>query len=199
MRKMTTLYKQYFDRLPNNKGRVFTHITDEVRDENKWVFTDTTTKAYKKLDGTACAIIDGKLYARYMVRQRSADKPKKYPEDGIPAQPKEDPNTGQHPYWVPTDDKKEYKYHNEAFARMTNKEDGTYELCGPKINGNKENLAENILINHNSTELIVQLPKELTFESIKDMVSNYKGEGFVLKNSSGDMCKIRRCDFKLNY
>lgn len=181
------------------KGRVFTHVSNEVRPENSWVFTDPTTKAYKKLDGTACAVISGKLYARYMVKQRGPNKPAVYPEDGIPAQPEKDLATGQHPYWVPTEGKPHYKHQNEALEKFPDLPDGTYEFCGPIINKNKENLSSNTFINHNSSDLIVELPKELTFESLKEMVKNYPGEGFVFKNDSGQMCKLRRVDFKFNY
>ena len=90
MKKMTTLFKMEFDILPNGKGRMFRELSKEINEENNWVITDKTTKAYRKIDGTACSIINGELYARYMVKMRNGNKPSVIPENGIPAQEKED-------------------------------------------------------------------------------------------------------------
>jgi hypothetical protein len=201
MKKMTTLYVTTFKEPANGKrGRIFDKLSNEVREENQWVFSDPTTKAYRKLDGAAAAIINGKLYARYMVRTNKGGKVRKIPENGIPAQEKPDENTGQHPYWVPTKGRPEYKWHNLAFDNQPDLPDGTYELCGIKINQNKENLKEDaVLLNHNNPSLIVELPERLNFDSIKDLIENLNQEGIVFKNDAGEMCKIRKVDYKFDY
>jgi hypothetical protein len=195
MKKMTTLYKQEFDQLPNNKGRVFSGLSQETNTENDWVFTDPTTVAYRKLDGASAAIINGKVYYRYMSRQRK-NTPAQIPVDGIPAQPNIDEATQTHPYWVPAEAKGNGKHHYDAFINQPNLPDGTYELIGPSINGNAEHAVTNILVPHNANKLLVKLPTELTRESLKQLIMSQPWEGLVFRNSNDDMCKLRRVDFK---
>lgn len=200
MKKMTTLFVQNFEPVPSGKGRIFTGLSEEVRPENAWVFTDPSVKAYRKLDGTAAAIIDGVIYARYMVRHRKGNKPPIIPENGIPAQPNKDEGSNSHPYWVPAHSSPHYKYHVQAFEKQPGLPDGTYELCGTKINGNKEGLDdEAFLWNHDDENLLLDMPYPLTFDSIKVWISSMPYEGVVFKNDSGQTCKIRRVDFQVDY
>ncbi len=200
MKKMSTLYKMLFDYLPNNKGRIFKGLSQEINQENSWVFTDKSTRAYRKLDGTACAIINGKMYAIYMVKT-DKNKQRQVPKNGIPAQELPDANTKLHPYWVPTEGDAKYKWHNHAYnLDGAWNHDGTYELVGKKINANKEGLDEDaILWNHNDENLLIELPDEITFESLRELIASKPWEGIVFKNDSGQLCKLRRCDFGLKY
>lgn len=94
---------------------------------------DEGVKATRKYDGTACAIIDGLLYKRYDVK-----KGKAVPKFAIPCQ-EPDHITGHWPHWVLCQrDNPADKYHFEGLDNLDRKEDGTYELCGPKIQGNPE-------------------------------------------------------------
>ena len=56
MKKISTLFKKDI----NNLGRVI----NEINPENNWVF-DGKAIATQKFDGSACAVINGKLYKRY--------------------------------------------------------------------------------------------------------------------------------------
>jgi len=194
MRKMTTLYKQEFTSLSDNKGRIFSGLSQETNKENDWVFTDPTTVAYRKLDGASAAIINGKIYSRYMSRQRK-NTPAQIPKDGIPAQPHIDEATQTHPYWVPAEPKGQGKHHYNAFINQPGLSDGTYELIGPTVNGNPEEYDVNTLVSHTDPSLLIPLPNTLTRESLKSLVLSQPYEGVVFRNSNDDMCKLRRVDF----
>lgn len=124
MKKIGTLFKKD----PNDLSRVI----NEVDPDNEWVIKGEGT-ATRKFDGSACAIIDGQLYKRYDVK-----KGRSVPEFAIPCQ---DPDsiTGHWPHWLLCQyDKPEDKFFLEGFDNLEHKEDGTYELCGPKVQGNLE-------------------------------------------------------------
>ena len=78
---------------------------------------------------------------------------------------------------------------------MQDKSDGTYELCGPKVQGNPEQLETHTLIKHGCETLLVP---DLSFEGIKSFLENHDIEGIVFHHKSDDrMCKIRKSDFGL--
>lgn len=114
--------------------------------------------ATRKWDGTACAIIGGRLYKRYDAKVDASGKPKKkVPGEFIPCGDP-DPVTGHWPGWVPVEPH-DY-WHQEAWERLmryyigigsVTPPDWTYELCGPKINGNPEGLPFHALIPHGRT------------------------------------------------
>jgi hypothetical protein len=181
MKKISTLFKKD----PNNLGRVI----NEVNPENQWVF-DGEGIATRKFDGTATAIINGELYKRYDVK-----KGKQVPENAIPCQ-EQDEVTGHWPHWVkcernnPAD-----KWHFVGFDALEKKEDGTYELCGEKVQGNAEKINGHKLIKHGIE--VLQLPS-LNFEDLKLYLSDPKNdiEGIVFHNKHSDsMCKLRKSDF----
>lgn len=179
MKKLTTLYKKD----PNDLGR----IIDEVSPENQWVL-DGFGIPTRKFDGTACAIIDGKLYKRY-----DAKKGKLAPVGAIPCQ-ELDLITGHHPHWVLCEESdSSNKYHFEAFGALQNKTDGTYELIGEKIQGNPEKIVGHILVEHGS---VVERPSDFSFENLKHFLEIADIEGIVFHHKEDDrMCKIRKSDF----
>jgi hypothetical protein len=181
MKKISTLFKKD----PNNLGRVI----NEINVENQWVF-DGEAIATRKFDGTAIAIINGELYKRYDVK-----KGKHAPDDAIPCQ-EADPISGHHPHWLKCDrNKAEDKYFFEGFDALENKEDGTYELCGEKVQSNPEKINGHKLIKHGSE--VLQLPS-LDFEDLKLYLSDPSNniEGIVFHHKSdGRMCKLRKSDF----
>lgn len=85
MKKITTLYKKN----PEN----LTLVINEVDPNNAWVFSENVI-ATRKFDGTACAIIEGKLYKRYDVK-----KGKQVPANALPCQ-EPDAITGHWPHWT---------------------------------------------------------------------------------------------------
>jgi len=179
MKKITTLFKKD----QNNLGRVI----NEVNPENQWVF-DGEGIATRKFDGTATAIINGELYKRY-----DAKKGKQAPAGAIPCQ-EADLITGHHPHWLKCDKiKPDDKYFFEAFDNLEIKEDGTYELCGEKIQGNPEKVEGHKLIKHGS-EILKLL--SLNFDDLKNFLLEKDIEGIVFHHKSDQrMCKLRKSDY----
>lgn len=180
MKKISTLFKKD----PTNLALVI----NEINPGNEWAITEGIPT--RKYDGTACAIINGQLYRRYDVKNC-----KKVPEYAIPCQ---EPNliTGHWPHWVLCQhDNPQDRYHIEALIGTT-LPDGTYELCGEKIQGNPENQTGHILIKHGEHKLI-GLVHPLTFDNLKSYLEVVNIEGIVFHHKSGDgrMCKLRKSDF----
>ena len=78
---------------------------------------------------------------------------------------------------------------------MDAKEDGTYELCGNKVQGNPEKIEGHKLVRHGCE--VLQLPS-LEFEDLKAFLSDASNdiEGIVFHHKSdGRMCKLRKSDF----
>jgi hypothetical protein len=181
MKKITTLFKKN----PDNLALVI----NEVNPENEWVIKGEGV-ATRKFDGTAAAIINGELYKRYDVK-----KGKQVPVDAIPCQ-EPDEITGHWPHWVKCDrNKPEDKYFFEGFDNMEDEPiDGTYELIGPKINGNKENWDRHDLILHGVEKIYFS---DRSFDFIKKLLEELHYEGIVFHHPDGRMCKIRKSDFGL--
>lgn len=179
MKKMKTLFK---------KG-----ANHEVIDELQcsWVFDDGVT-AHIKLDGTACAVIGGKLYKRYDAKRNKKTGLYKSPPAGAIECCEPDEITGHWPHWVPV--AKEDKWHLEAMNGDLC--DGTYELCGPKVNGNREGFSSHKLVSHNSGE--VDIPS-IKFDDLKLFLRDLRNEGLVFHHPDGRMCKIRRKDFGFDW
>ena len=227
MKKMSTLFLKD----PNDLGRVI----DKVNPENQWVFTAEGVKATRKFDGTSCAIIDGKLYKRYdakLDKKAGRAKPERPIPDGAIECCPPDPKSGHWPHWVPCDrNNPSDKYHWEAFDSLLEdnkffgadqigyKGDGTYELCGPKIQGNPENFDSHVLVRHGSEMLHIEASiQQCVFDAEDQNVELgvilwnhlrwYLGEtdieGIVFhhpenipNNPSNRYCKLRKSDFGL--
>lgn len=194
MKKIST----FFEKDPNNLGRVI----NKVKEENKWVFQSGIPT--QKFDGTSCAIIKGELYKRYDAKvNKRTGKKKPIPVGAIPCQDA-DEKSGHHPHWVKCNrDNNQDKYHFEAFDKLdVNKKfapqnhlDGTYELCGEKIQGNPEGIRGHELIKHGSQVIYIE---DYSFEGIRDLLEKRNIEGIVFKHMVDDrMCKIRKSDFGL--
>ena len=141
----------------------------------------------RKFDGSCCAIIDGEIYKRY-----DAKKGKKVPDGAIPCQ-EPDPMAVHQPCLLKCDENKpEDKYFIEGFNNLENKIDGTYELCGEKIQGNPEKITGHQLIKH-GCEVLLNVPRD--FEGIKEYLKDKDIEGIVWHRDNGDMVKIKKKDF----
>ena len=178
MKKISTIYKKN----PNNLSRVI----DEIDYNNKWVLESGIPT--RKFDGTSCAIINGELYKRFDLK-----KGRTLPSDAIPCQ-EADNITGHHPHWVKCErDDNGNKWHFLAFDNLENKEDGTYELCGEKIQGNPEKINGHKLIKHGCEILSIT---DFSFQGLKCFLEITDIEGIVFYDASSDkMCKIRKSDF----
>lgn len=180
MKKISTLYKKD----PTDLGRVI----NELNPNHEWVFT--TGIPTRKFDGTSCSIINGELYKRFDLK-----KGRLLPPNSIPCQ-EPDIESGHHPHWVKCDrNDKSNKWHFIAFDSLENKEDGTYELCGKKIQGNPENIEGHKLIKHGCEVLDIS---DFSFEGLENFLNENDIEGIVFYDTESDnMCKIRKTDFNI--
>jgi hypothetical protein len=176
MKKIPTIYK----RNPDNMRE----LLDDIHPACEWVFNGEGI-ATRKYDGTCCMIKDGLFYKR-----REIKKGQTVPEGFI--EETQDAITNKTTGWVPVDfNDNANKFHVEGFNNLKNKENGTYELCGPKIQKNPEGYSEHVLISHKEAELIdVNRTKQAIYEFLK----NTTYEGIVFHHPDGRMAKIKKKD-----
>ena len=163
-------------------------VYDEVVEGAEWVVAGEG-RATEKIDGTSCAIVGGLLYKRY-----DAKKGKAPPCGFIPAQAP-DEITGHWPGWIPMSDiDPQDKWHRQAWeGGGKDLPEGTYELIGPKVQGNKYNLTEHQLRPHGDVTL-EDVP--VNFDGIRNYLENHpEYEGIVWHHSDGRLVKIKRRDF----
>lgn len=158
-------------------------------------------KATVKLDGSCCAVIDGKFYKRY-----DAKKGKKAPEGAIPCcEP--DPVTSHHPHWVAVDENnpadkwfvKAYENHKAFYAAvggLNGIPDGTYEAVGAHFQGNPYKYQADGLFKH-GVEGISDLNRD--FLSVKQYLKENEIEGIVFWLDDEPVCKIKRTDFGFSW
>lgn len=167
-------------------------VRDEIVPGAEWVQAGEGI-ATRKYDGTCCMIKGGELYARYDVK-----KGRKKPDGFMPAQDP-DPVTGHWPGWVKCErGDKQYKYHFEAFDKepfIGVGLDGTYELCGPKVQSNLEGFETHVLVSHARAEQYPDAPR--TYEGIREWLADKDIEGIVWHHPDGRMVKIKKRDFGL--
>lgn len=178
MKKLTTFFKKD----PNDLGRVI----NEINPENEWALKFGIPT--RKFDGTSCAIIDGELYKRFDFK-----KGRTLPPNAIPCQ-EADKITGHHPHWVKCDrNDNSNKWHFVAFEALENKVDGTYELCGEKVQRNPEKIEGHQLIKHGCEVLDIT---DFSFDGLRSFLEVSDIEGIVFHHlTDGRMCKIRKGDF----
>jgi hypothetical protein len=188
MRKIPTLFR----RDPENLSRVL----PEVNPACQWVI-DGEGAATRKYDGT-CVMFDGdRWWARREV------KPGKTPPPGYVAE-ETDPNTGKTVGWEPMEQSSFAKFHAEAVEPLLGFGEiigakvpaGTYELVGPKINGNPERCKFHRLERHDNAEQLGDVPSD--FVGLREYVG-WLGEdgieGIVWHHPDGRMAKLKVRDF----
>lgn len=158
-------------------------VTDEVTPGCEWVFRGEGI-ATEKFDGTAC-LVQGLSTGRVMMLRRF--------NGGWCDILATDPND---------------VWHVDAFERQREiLVDGTYELVGPKIQGNPYGLERHELWRHGSVVLemsVYSLGAETRrgcYEIIRDTLEiDFRHiEGIVWHHKDGRMAKIKRRDFGLEW
>ena len=181
-------------------------VTRDVLAGQEWVLAGEGI-ATIKFDGTAAMVEDGHLFKRYdrklekrFAKKRRGDASftvnvdmfKAAPVGFRPTEAEPDLKTGHWPGWLPVSDGPEDRWFNEAWA-TGDFANGTYELVGPKVQGNLYGLTQHELWRHGSKTVDI----ERTFDAIKDWLEANKAEGLVFHHPDGRMAKIRRKDFQM--
>lgn len=200
MKKIPTL----FLRDPQDMSQV----TDEVNPECQWVLDGMGT-ATRKYDGT-CVMLDeeGEWWARREV------KPGKTPPPGW-VEADHDEATGKRPGWEPIAQSPFRKAWEEALRReewvvetvssapgtpRLTIEPGTYELVGPKVNGNPEGYVVHRLMRHADAETFGMTdggPRSgPAIRALVLAVGRDGWEGLVWHHSDGRMAKLKAKDIK---
>jgi len=190
MQKIPTL----FVRNPDDRR----HVLRDVNPACEWVF-DNFGIATRKYDGT-CVMYDGTAWwARREVK----------PGKNIPAGyqiVQHDETTGKLVGWEPIAQSAFVKYHAEAFHAAEDADYpegfhpgpwpvGTYELIGPKINGNPENCEGHELVAHEYAERVDPGLDCRSYDEIREFLADRSWEGLVYHGPNGLMAKIKKRDF----
>lgn len=189
MQKIPTVFK----RDPDDMSKV----TDEVNPDCQWVI-DGEGRPTRKYDGT-CVMLDedGNWWAR-----REVKPGKTAPPNFVAVST--DPNTGKTMGWEPIEHSPFAKFHAEAVAFLPDPAEwpqppGTYELVGPKINGDPEHKGQHLLLRHAEAErasIPFARPHSplMIAEAVKAL--GEKGwEGVVWHHPDGRMAKLKARDF----
>jgi hypothetical protein len=176
MKKIPTMFKRNIERVQE--------VLPAPHPDCEWVFKGEGV-ATRKYDGTCCRVKDGKLWKR-----REIKKGKLPPENFELVDHNE--ATGKSVGWVPVGDDNADRWHREAFGDG-DWPDGTYELCGPKIQGNPEGFEAHVLVPHSEATQYDNVPR--TFEGLRDFLSAMDIEGLVFHHPDGRMAKIKKRDF----
>lgn len=159
------------------------HVLMEVTPGCEWVFAGEG-RATRKYDGT-CVMFDGEQWwARREVKPGKA-APANYVPVGT------DETTGKTMGWEPIEQSAFVKFWRETAGTMLFRQ-GTYELVGPKINGNPERLNLHSLVRHKDAQRLPffdhlddDLPKLCEF------VKMLPYEGIVWHHPDGRMAKLK--------
>jgi hypothetical protein len=189
MKKIPTLFR----RDPDDPRRLLPEVTPGC----EWVFAGEGAPT-RKFDGT-CVMFDGvQWWARREV------KPGK-PWPDLYQALMTDEATGKTVGWEPIEQSAFAKWHRDAlshYPKGTTFPEGTYELCGPKINGNPERLGAHTLRLHAAADIVlavVGLPfLGMTYDSLREVLAalGERGiEGVVWHHPDGRMAKLKVRDF----
>ncbi|WP_030177363.1 DUF5565 family protein [Spirillospora albida] len=176
MRKIPTVFVRDWDGDPR-------YVTRAPDASCGWVFAGEG-RATRKYDGT-CVRFDGeRWWARREVRPgRSA------PEGFVPVSA--DGGTGRTVGWEPAE-RSAFWRHLRPVVGGGVWEPGTYELVGPKVNGNPEGFGEPALVRHGADDL-GDVP--LDFDGLAAWLHAHPYEGIVWHGPEGRMAKLKRRDF----
>lgn len=197
-------------------------VTSAVTPGCEWVLHGEGV-ATVKLDGTCCRIKDGRLWKRHDVRVREIEGGKApgdrvlicpagrfqlltaLPDGFVAAEVMVDgkleaapPHDGHWPGWVPVGEGAEDRWHREAWECLAVgwRREGTYELLGPKVQGNPEKYARHELVEHGRI-VLSDCPRD--FEGLRAYLAERDYEGVVFWREEGnpgaEMVKIKGKDF----
>lgn len=178
MNKIPTMYERDWE---GDRSRV----TSDIHPGCEWVIAGEG-RATRKYDGT-CVMFDGtEWWARREVKEGKA----------APAgfQPSEhDDETGKTVGWEPISQSPFAKFHAEAISHTDEWIPGTYELCGPKVQGNPEGYTSHVVVEHSSADTVEVANRD--YPGIEDALRENSIEGIVFHHPDGRMAKIKARDY----
>ncbi|MBN2152593.1 MAG: hypothetical protein JW839_14160 [Candidatus Lokiarchaeota archaeon] len=213
MNKIPTL----FERDWNDKDHPIVNVIDP---ECAWVI-DGEGIPTRKWDGTAVLLKDGRMYKRYDRKRitKGQERGQWKPEPAGWISCEIDEVAGHWWGWIPVDfsDPSNKWYKATALGTIGGNdaldteatidldcvrlpiEDGTYELCGPAVNGNPERLERHVLIPHGKEVLDFQFEHEGdAWGELERYLSQHDIEGIVWWHKKDDRkAKIKAIDFKV--
>jgi hypothetical protein len=183
MKKIPTLFARDWD----GDRR---YVLDEVSPGCEWVVKGEGTPT-RKYDGT-CVMFDGDHW--WARREVKAGKP--LPPEFVLINA--DTETSKAVGWEPIEQSSFARWHTEALEDedgepFTSWSAGTYELVGPKVNGDPEGYGFHALILHAYATKLTGVP--LNFTELGAWLHAYPYEGIVWHHPDGRMCKIKKRDF----
>lgn len=178
MKKIPTVFERDWE---GDRSRVI----DKVHPGCEWVLAGEGT-AKRKYDGMCCMLRGGNLFKRRELRSGDAPPPNFEQVDC-------DQETGKIIGWVPVGDGPEDKWFREC--DLAGLGDGTYELLGPKVQGNVEKRTAHVLQRHDMARTYPGAPR--TFEELRAWLIGQDIEGLVFHHPDGRMAKIKLKDFGL--
>lgn len=186
MRKIPTMFARDWD---GDRRYVLPEITPGC----EWVAKGEGVPT-RKVDGT-CMMLDasGEWWARREVK-KGKSAPAAFVELEL------DPETGKAVGWEPAAQSAFARYHAEALRNedgngtLADLAPGTYELCGPKVNGNPEAFARHTLVPHAESQQFDDAPRD--FDGLATWLHAHPYEGIVWHHEDGRMAKIKRRDFR---
>jgi hypothetical protein len=186
MRKIPTL----FVRNPDDRRYVLPEVTPGC----EWVLAGEGV-ATRKYDGT-CVMFDGTAWWA----RREVKPGKKVPPGYVALST--DEITGRTVGWEPIEQSSFKAFHARAAITCESWAVGTYELCGPRINGNPEAVDRNVLYRHATAEQVNEEGFDLGMDEdgrdiygIRHFLSLHQWEGLVFHHPDGRMAKIKARDF----
>jgi hypothetical protein len=177
-------------------------VTRYLDPDCEWV-VDGEGVATRKFDGTACLVQDGRLFKRLEWDAGKGDAPPQWLHHDF------DRRVRSGHGWYPIGDGPEDWIHRlvsvkdpavgdyvpcDSYGLAI--EDGTYELCGPKVNKNPEGLTEHALLRHGSVTC-KHVPR--AFDGLIEWLSANIMEGIVWHHPDGRMAKIKARDFGIRW
>lgn len=182
MKKIPT----YFERDWNGDR---SRVVNQVYAGCEWVAAGEGV-ATRKIDGTCCMVRGNQLYKRRELKP-GQQQPPDFELVG------HDDETGKSVGWVPVGAGPDDRYHREAWTGCDNWPDGTYELIGPKVQGNPEASQFHLLIRHGGGPAgpVGEVPRD--FDGLRDWLAGQNIEGLVFHHPDGRMAKIKLRDFGL--
>lgn len=186
MKKIPT----YFDRDWNgDRSRVVPTVNPACR----WV-ADGEGWATQKIDGACCMISRGQLFKRRELKAGELEPPH-FHYVGT------DSETGKTVGWMAVGSGPEDQWFREGFQRWIDGphpiQEGTYELVGPKVQGNPEGRAVHGLVYHGGRGLVLDPQPPRGFDGLREWMAGQNIEGVVWHHPDGRMAKLKLRDFGL--